>query len=75
MFRCGGKDVQPLHLKEVDSAEGTEVCFSGIVDPPAAAAAAVVIPDAMPAYVMPQQNKDQELPSHYVGLIAPLHVR
>jgi hypothetical protein len=72
VFRCGGKDVQSLHLKEVDSAEGTEVCFSGIVDPPAAAS---VISDAMPAYVMPQQNKDQELPSHYVGLIAPLHVR
>ena len=70
MFRCGGKDVQSLHLKEVDSAEGTEVCFSDIVDP-----AAAVIPDAMPTYVMPQQNKDQELPSHYVGPIAPLHVR
>ena len=72
MFRCGGKDVQPLHLKEVDSAEGTEVCFLGIVDPPTAAA---VIPDAMTAYVIPQQNKDRELSSHYVGLIAPLHVR
>jgi hypothetical protein len=71
VFRCGGKDVQPLHLKEVDSAEGTEVCFFGIVDP----AAAAVIPDAMPAYVIPQHNKDLELPSHYVGLIAPLHVR
>lgn len=62
MFRCGGKDVQPLHLKEFDSAEGTEVCFLGIEDPPT-------------AYVIPQHNKDQELPSHYVELIAPLHAR
>ena len=61
MFRCGKEkgDDQLLHFKEFDSAEGIEVGFLGIVDPPvppppaAISAAAAVIPDGMQAYVIP----------------------
>lgn len=65
MFRCGkekGDDQLQLHFKEFDSAEGIEVGFLGIVDPPvppppaAAISAAAVIPDGMQAYMTPHYD-------------------